>query len=165
MFFVSIPLQHNHNENQFGAKKAIRIITNCTTKVDGKFQHTKPLFQKAHIMTLHNLYFYFVACEAKKIICSKIPTSLFRLFEVSDKTKRLILPKFKKEMIKSNSFVFNSSKILNYFKSNKINYYNMPLESFKAAIRRFLMIKQSISVNNDPNWLPLNTSIFTDVVT
>ena len=47
-------------------KKAIRIITNHTTKVEGKFQHTKPLFKKTHILTVHNLYYFFTACEAKK---------------------------------------------------------------------------------------------------
>ena len=47
-------------------KKAIRIVTNHTNKIEGKFQHTKPLFKKSHILTVHNLYYYFTACEAKK---------------------------------------------------------------------------------------------------
>ena len=38
-------------------KKAIRIITNKTTKIEGKFQNTKPLFKKANILTIQNLYY------------------------------------------------------------------------------------------------------------
>ena len=59
----------NHSSKDFDMlfklqKKAIRIITNHTTKIEGKFQHTKPLFKKTHILTVHNLYFYFIASEA-----------------------------------------------------------------------------------------------------
>ena len=144
-------------------KKAVRIITNHTTKIDGHFQHTKFLFKKAHILTVHNLYYYVTACEAKKILCSKIPTTVFKFFKLSTRTSNLILPKFKKEAYKSNSFIFNSSKILNLLLKNKIDYSISSLNTFKLNVKRFLMARQNISINNDPNWLPLNYSLFTDV--
>ena len=95
----------NHSTAEFDAlfklqKKAIRIITNCTTKIDGKFQHTKPLFQKAYVMTVHNLYYSLTANQAKMILCSKVPESIFNLFSISENTNRLILPKFKKDILK-----------------------------------------------------------------
>ena len=145
-------------------KKAVRIITHCTTKIEGKFQHTKALFKKAHILTVHNLYYSLTANQAKKILCSKVPQSIFDLFSISENTDRLILPKFKKETFKSYSFVFTSSKILNYLKANKIDYRSTTNDAFKKAVKRFLMAKQCISIKNDPNWLPINTSLFTDVV-
>ena len=80
------------------------------------------------------------------------------------KLNRLILPKFKKETLKSKSFIFTSSRLLNYFKANKIYYHSTSNDAFKKAVKRFLMNRQCISVNNDPNWLPINTSLFTDVV-
>ena len=101
-------------------KKSIRIITNKTSKIEGQFQHTKPLFKKTNVLTIHNLYYYLTASEAKKILCSKKPKILSDFFCKSTRSNRLILPKFSKEMYKSNSFIFNASKIINHFTTNKI---------------------------------------------
>ena len=144
-------------------KKAIRIVTNHTQKIERKFQHTKPLFKKSHILTVHNLYYYFTACEAKKILCSEKPTAIFKFYQTSDRSSRLLMPKFQKEFYKSNSFIFNSSKILNHLLANNINYFSCSLNTFKINVKRFLMNRQNIFLKNDPNWLPVNYSLFTDV--
>ena len=74
-FVYTMPIwASNHKSKIFDVlfklqKKSIRIITNKTSKVEGQFQHTKPLFKKTNILTIHNLYYYLTASEAKKILC------------------------------------------------------------------------------------------------
>ena len=143
-------------------KKAIRIVANQTIKIDGRFQHTKPIFKKLNILTIHNLYFYHTACEAIKVLSSKKPNAIFNLYALTP-SRKLILPKFKKEKLKTKSFIFNSSKILNFISANKIDYKITHFSTFKLNLKRFLMNRQGISLNNDPNWLPLNYSLFSDV--
>ena len=108
------------------------------------------------------MYYYVTACEGMKIITSKKPCALYNLYQQSV-TERMILLKFSKEGYKAKSFIFNSSKILNYLLANRIKYKLTPLASFKLNLKRFLMARQNISINNDPNWLPINLSLFTDV--
>ena len=157
----------NHASNDFEKlfklqKKAIRIITNHTAKIEGRFQHTKQLFKKTNILSVHNLYYYITACEGMKILTSKKPRALYNLYQQSV-TDRLILPKFSKVGNKAKSFIFNSSKILNYLIANRIKYKLTSLASYKLNLKRFLMARQNISINKDPNWLPINISLFTDV--
>ena len=76
----------NHSSQEFDAlfklqKKAIRIITNKTAKIEGKFQNTKPLFKKSNILTIHNLYYYLLASEANKILFSCKPEAIFSFFQ------------------------------------------------------------------------------------
>ena len=98
-------------------------------------QHTKPLFKKSNILTIHNLYFYATACEVIKIINSKKPRAIYDLFQISSTTK-LILPKFNAESCKSKIFTFNSSKIMNYLMANHIKY-TSTLSTFKLNLKRF----------------------------
>ena len=95
-------------------KKCIRIITNHTNKVDGTFQHTKPLFRRMKILTVFNLYYYMCALEAMKIATFHSPTALFKFYTISERSRRLLLPKFSLSRIMKKSFIYNSSKILNY---------------------------------------------------
>ena len=70
--------QHNSKEfnNLFKLQtKALRIITNKAAKINGKFQHTKEckdLFKKTNILTIHNLYYYLTASEAKMVLSSGV---------------------------------------------------------------------------------------------
>ena len=168
-FIYAMPIwATNHNSAEFQMlfklqKKAIRIISNKTSKIDGIFQHTKPIFKSLNILTIHNLYLYMTACTAKKVLCSGMPRIIFNLYEPSLRSSRLELPKFKKEKIKLNSFIFNSSKILNYLTANKVSYKNLSLDTFKINLKRLLMTRQNISLRNDPNWLPLNYSFFSGI--
>lgn len=166
-FIYAMPIwATNHKSHDFDSlfklqKKAVRIITNHTNKINGHFQHTKPLFKKSNILTIHNLYFYATACEAIKIINSKRPRSVYNLYRIFPST-RLALPKFNGEKYKSKSFIFTSSKIINYFTANNIKY-SCTSSTFKLNLKRFLMARQNISLENDPNWITLNFSIFSDV--
>ena len=168
-FIYAMPIWgSNHSSAGFDSlfklqKKAIRIVTNHTTKIENKFQHTKPLFKKSHILTIQNLYYYLTASEAKKILCSKKPTAIFKLYEPSSRSSLLLMPKFKKEFNKSNSFIFNSSKIINFLVANNINYHSCSLNTFKINFKRLLMSRQNISLKNNHNWLPNNNFIFSDI--
>ena len=103
------------------------------------------------------------ACTAKKGLCSEISNVIYNLYKPFLRSSRLELPKFKKEKNKLNSFIFNSSKILNYLTANKVCYKNSNLDTFKINLKRLLMTRQSIFVKNDPNWLPFNYSFFSDI--
>ena len=168
-FVYTLPLWGaRHTSSEFNElfklqKKAIRIITNKTTKIEGKFQNTKPLFKKANILTIQNLYYYLTALETRKILTLNKPEQIFSLFVKSVRSNRLILPKFNTERYKSNSFVFNSSKIVNYVLSNNIDIYSMSQITLKVNLKRFLMNKQSATIHGDINWYPCNLSIFSDI--
>ena len=141
----------------------VRIISNNTKKVNGHFPHTKELFRKANILTIHNLYFYMCANEAKKILCLGKPLLLYDKFIKSTRTDRLILPKFSYSSYSANSFVFQASKIFNLFLAQDIYYTRNSIETFKAKIKKQLQTLQGITINQDPNWYPFNTNIFTDI--
>lgn len=169
-FVYSMPIwASNHSTQDFNSlfklqKKAIRIITNKTAKIDGKFQHTKPLFKKANILTIHNLYNYLSASEAKKILCLCKPNNIYNFFIKSTRSEFLILPKFKKETFKSNSFIYNASKIINHFLINNIKLNETSQLTFKVLVKRYLMMNQNASIKGEPDWLPCNLSIFSDIV-
>ena len=142
---------------------AIRIVTNKTSKIAGKFQNTKLLFKRSNILTIHNLYYYLTTTTASKILTTSKPEQIFDFFTKSLRSSRLILPKFKIERYKTNSFIFNSSKIVNYFSSNNFDINAMSQTTLKINLKRYLMSQQSATMHGDPNWLPCNLSIFSDI--
>ena len=159
--------QHNNAEFQsifIIQKRAIRIITNKTTKITGKYQHTKPLFQKTNILTVHNLYYYLTSTECRKLIINNSPTNIYNLYVISIRSKRLMLPLYKHSTLSKSSFVFNSSKIINYLLTQDIDYTENSHDVFKSKLKRHLMFTQSISFKNNMDWLPCNTNIFSDVI-
>ena len=111
-------------------KKCIRIVARKTEKIDNMFQHTKPIFFKLKLLSISSLYYYSTASFATRILTTEIPRSIFNLFTVSERTNRLILSKFNRSSIKTNSFIFNSSKILNYLLQHDIPYHILPLSIF-----------------------------------
>ena len=116
-----------------------------------------------NILNVYNLYFYLTASELHRVLGTKLPSNINTYFEVSPRSYRLLLPKFSKEKFKSHSFVFNASKIVNYFLNNKISHYNCTNATYKALVKRHLLVRQSMSLKNDPNWLQYNLSIFSDI--
>ena len=109
------------------------------------------------------MYFYFTASECKRILDAGKPVRIYDFFDISPRSHLLSLPKYKKEKLKSNSFIFNASKIINYFLKNHVSYRDISQSTFKILLKRYLMALQSKSVKSDPNWLPCNFSIFSDV--
>ena len=56
------------------------------------------------------------------ILKSQSPVQIFKLFHVSERSSRLLLPKFLKSKIMCNNFIYNASKILNFLYDNDIPY-------------------------------------------
>ncbi len=127
------------------------------------FQHTKPLFSKMRVLTIFNIYHYMTALEAIKILNSNSPPALYSMFNISARSERLLLPKFCLTRLMNKSFVYKSSKILNHLITQDIKYYELPLSSFKAKIKRHLLFRQSLSRAGDSSWLPCNHDLFSDV--
>ena len=71
----------------------------------------QPLFQNTTIVTIYNLFF----------LVSLRPPVLFDKFGISKFSSRCIYPKLSLSRMKQISFLFNSSKILNYFAQHDIN--------------------------------------------
>ena len=104
------------------------------------------------------------AIEAMKSIRTLTPISLYNRFRVSKITSRCIIPKFSLSKIMNKSFIFNSSKVLNYFIQHDIKYYELSIDVFKKRLKRHLLFTQSASVNGDVWWLPCNHNLFSDIV-
>ena len=75
-----------------------------------------------------------------------------------------MLPKFNLATNANKSFVFNSSKIVNYLLNQDILFTENNILNFKNMLKRHLMFQQSVSINKDPNWLPNNNNIFSDIL-
>ncbi len=145
-------------------KKCIRIVSNKTDKVGYAFQHTKPLFFQNNTLTVFNLYYYMTAMESMKIINTCIPISLYNKFKISKISNRCIVPKFSLSKIMNKSFIFNSSKILNYFIQHDIKYNELSIDVFKKRLKRHLIFTQTLSVRREGSWLPCNHDLFSDIV-
>ena len=144
-------------------KKCIRLINNRTKKIDGIFPHTKPLFKKSNVLTVFNLYYYMTCIEATKIVQFESPIAIYEFFDISIRSQRFIIPKFRLSKIMNKSFIYNSSKILNYLLQQDIKYYELSPDNFKTRLKKHLTFTQSLSINGDDEWLPCNHDIFSDV--
>ena len=85
------------------------------------------------------------------------------MFLLSAKSNRLILPMFNLATNANKSFVFSSSKIINYLINHGIIFTENTVDSFKNKLKRHLIFRQSASINKDINWLPSNNDIFPDL--
>ena len=144
-------------------KKCIRIVSNNTTRINEMLPHTKPLFTKLKILNVFNTYTYVSACEAMKLIQRNIPKIIRGMFELSNRSSRIILPSFSLSTVKNTSFIFNSAKILNFLLDHDIKYNELTYEQFKKRLKRHLIAIQMKSIRGDDSWLPCNHDIFSTV--
>ena len=146
-------------------KKCVRIVVGKTEKVNGIFQHTKPIFTSLRILTIFNLYTYFTAVEGMKILKTSSSRFLIDNFRISERSNLLIYPKFNFESFKAKSFTFNCSKILNYLLGYNIPYLDIISDSvFKSRLKCHLLTLQGQSRAGDDDWLPCNHDIFSSVI-
>ncbi len=144
-------------------KKCIRIVSKKTKKVNGIFQHTKPIFFKLKVLSIANLYYYFTACSAMRILTLNTPINIYNIFTISNRSDRLLLPRFTSTRIKDNNFIFNASKIINYLFDHAIPYHLLTVAVFKKRLKMHLLNTQNVSVNGDDSWLPCNHDLFSNV--
>ena len=98
-----------------------------------------------------------------RLLTSQVPVTIFNRFTISDRTDRLILPKFTLSKVKDNNFVFNASKILNYLMDHAIPYHILTVAVFKKRLKNHLLNVQTLSIDGDNNWLPCNHDLFSNV--
>ncbi len=99
-----------------------------------ELEHTKPIFSKQDIMTVHNLYNYHVLQITFKLLKLRIPMSLFSCFSLSSRKETLLLyPKF------SENFVFSASSLWNTFRdcpeASEITDFNVRIGVVKSKIK------------------------------
>ena len=145
-------------------KKCIRIVCGSSEKVNGSFQHTKPMFFKLKLLTVFNLYNYFCGCFAMSILKNESPGQIFKLFNVSERSGRLLLPKFVSSKIMYNNFIYNASKLLNFLYENDVPYSILSPLIFKKRLKNHLLNMQNESVHGDANWLQCNHSLFSNII-
>ena len=107
-----------------------------------KREHTKPLFKKHKLFTVHNLYFFHCCNEVLKIIKHRTPISMFPMFEIS---RRIGKETFLIHPEPSESFAYRASVIWNYARSKiQFNDLSSPPSSFKSAIKRLITNTQQL---------------------
>ncbi len=125
--------------------------------------HTKPVFTKLKILNVYNIHTYITACEAMKIVRSMVPYQIHKMFQISNHSDRLIMPRFSLSTTKENSFVVNSVKIINYLLNQDVSYSKLSHEQFKNRLKRHLLTTQMQTIGGDDSWLPCNHDIFSCV--
>ena len=81
---------------------------------DYTLEHTKPIFNKHCLLTLHNLYVLRILTESIKIIKHHLPIPMFKslVFCPQSHHFRLLIPKFDLDISRHN-FVISASKLWN----------------------------------------------------
>ena len=71
-------------------------------------EHTKPLFNKHNLMTVHNLYVYHCSMDKFKTLKYRIPISLYSLYLLSNRKEAFLITP-----LPNSQFIYNASKIWN----------------------------------------------------
>ena len=122
-----------------------------------ELEHTKPLFIKNDIMTVHNLYNYHCLLSVSKSLKFHIPIAIHILFTRSRRKDTLLIAPLKFE-----SFVTSASTLWNTFRStpegNKIKDFAIGIAHIKKQIKARIYLKQKLGDEQD--WNPeINFSI------
>ena len=98
-------------------------------------EHTKPIFNKLELLTVHNLYIYHCLDEVFKILKFRTPISLYSQFNRSYRKETLLIsPEF------SQSFVYRSTFQWNIIRQKMvISDFSYKLDAFKSGVLKLLM--------------------------
>ena len=113
-------------------------------------EHTKPLFSKHSLLTVHNLYSYHCCNELFKLLKFRTPISLFELFNLSKRPGKetLLL-----STLPSNSFVHKAASLPNTFRQLiTLKDFNITQSAFKNKLRNTILLSQNKGDVN--NWEP-----------
>jgi len=108
-------------------------------------EHTKPLFTKHGVMTVHNLYKYQTITNTYNILKFRTPISLtlFTCFNISSRKDTLLLTPFISEC-----FIYNASSLWNIFRTcpegSEITDFTKGVGHFKSKIRALIFRRQSM---------------------
>lgn len=114
-------------------------------------EHTKPLFAKHSLLTVHNLYSYHCCNELFKVLKYRTPISLYELFSLSKRPgKETLLI----SSLPSNCFVHQASSLWNTFRQMVGLYdFNMNQNAYKNKLKNKILLSQQKGDIN--NWEPL----------
>ena len=113
-------------------------------------EHTKPLFSKHSLLTVHNLYSYHCCNELFRLLKYRTPISLFELFNLSKRPGKetLLL-----STLPSNSFVHKAASLWNTFRQLlTLNDFNITQSAFKNKLKNTILLSQKKGDVN--NWEP-----------
>ena len=113
-------------------------------------EHTKPLFSKHLLLTVHNLYSYHCCNELFKVLKYHTPISLFELFNLSKRPGKetLLL-----STLPSNSFVHQASSLWNAFRQLiGLSDFNVTQSAFKSKLKNTILLLQN--KGDVENWEP-----------
>ena len=103
-------------------------------------EHTKALFNKHSLMTIHNLYFYHCSNDIYKILKFRTPISLHSMFKLSNRTGKgtlLLTPP------PSQSYCYRSGTIWNFVRGKLLlNEFTVAQSTFKLSIKKLIMDAQ-----------------------
>ena len=108
-------------------------------------EHTKALFNKHSLMTVHNLYFYHCSNDIFKILKFRTPISLYTLINLSNRTGKdtlVLTPR------PSNSYCYRLGTIWNFIRGQlSIHEFTISQSSFKSSIKKFIL---GVQLQGDP---------------
>ena len=109
-----------------------------------KKEHTKPIFNDNHIMTIHNLYNYQLLNCTYKILKFRTPIAIYSCFNLSNRKETLLhLPKRA-----SHNFVYSASSLWNKFLScedgSLVRTFSVGLGCVKSKIKELILRRQKM---------------------
>ena len=120
-------------------------------------EHTKPLFNKHRILTVHNLYKYMAVNEIGKLIATKSPRALYESIQLSNRNEENRIVS-KSTSQKESTFHAVSTYWNIFIKKLSIPHPNsIVLSLLKYKLKRYLLDMQ---LDGDPDsWESVNTDI------
>ena len=113
-------------------------------------EHTKPIFNKEKLLTIHNLYTYHKISSTYAILKFRTPISLYSLFQLSQRKTTLIITPHPE-----NQYIHNSSKLWNTAR-NKFDAQDFSRKHgfIKSSTKKLLLQNQCIGDEFD--WATIN---------
>ena len=116
-------------------------------------EHTKPLFKKHKIMTVHNIYTYHCFNELLKILKFRLPMSLYSLFSLSSRKSTLLLT-----TTPTIHFIYKSSTLWNHLRNKlEILDFSVNINTTKTKLKSLILSNQT--AYDSTEWVDHNYSI------
>ena len=118
-------------------------------------EHSKPIFNKNNLLTVHHLYKYYCLLEMFKIIKLRMPISLYSMFNRSNRRiNYFITPS------PSTSFIYQSTYMWNTCHKHSKTFpidFSTSINCFKTKLKNELLNVQKLF--SEDSWLPPNYGI------
>ena len=131
-------------------------------------EHTKPLFRKHELMTVHNLYSYRCIIELLKILKFRAPYALYLAFDASSKHKHERATRHKSIYINmddkpSNNFTYKAGVLWKHLSIKLgISDFSVKINPVKSKLKTLILSNQN--AKGDPTeWSDCNLNIINDI--